>query len=228
VTLRIVTLAVAVLIAFGLKRHYAEARAEDLAWILGPTARVVELMTGTTFAPEAGEGYLSRERMFVIEKACAGVNFMIAAFGMLALALRHRIGSVRSAAGVLGMSLAASYVTAVLVNAVRIDIAMWLAANPAALPMSAASVHRLEGVAVYFGGLLVLYELVHRLDGRGSRLGRAALPLGSYYAVALGLPLVNGAPWSATFMVHALVVLLVPLVLIALASIMIPEPSGSA
>ena len=223
-TLRILTLAVAVLIALGLKRHYADARAEDLAWILRPTARVVGLMTGTTFAPEAGEGYLSRERMFVIEKACAGVNFMIAAFAMLMLGLQHRVGSVRLAAGVLGASLAASYVTAVLVNAVRIDIAMWLAAHPAALPMSAASVHRVEGVAVYFGGLLVLYELVHRLEGRTDRLRRAVLPLGSYYAVALGLPLANGVPWSAALLVHALVVLLVPLVLIVLASIMIPEP----
>jgi hypothetical protein len=92
--------------------------------------------------------------------------------------------------------------------------------------MSAASVHRLEGVAVYFGGLLLLYELVHRLDGRAGRLRRAALPLGSYYAVAIGLPLINGAPWSAAFLAHAFVVLLVPLVLIALASIMAPEPCG--
>ena len=165
--LRLVVLAVAVLIAWGLKRHYADARTDDLAWILSPTARVVGLMAGTTFAPEPGEGYLSRERLFVIEKACAGVNFMIAAFAMLVLALRHRIGSPLSAAGVLAVSLLASYSTAVGVNAVRIGIALWLSTQPVAvLELSAADVHRLEGIAVYFGGLVLLYELVRRLDGR--------------------------------------------------------------
>ena len=171
--LRLVVLAVAVLIAWGLKRHYSDARAEDLTWILGPTARVAGMMTGTTFVPEAGEGYLSRERLFVIEKACAGVNFMIAAFGMLVFALRHRIGSPLSGACVLAVSVLASYSTAVLVNAVRIGLAMWLATHPVAVAqLSAAEVHRLEGVAVYFGGLVLLYELVQRLDGRAVPVGR--------------------------------------------------------
>jgi exosortase K len=173
VKLRLVVLAVAVLIAWGLKRHSSDARAVYLTCTLGPTARVAGMMTGTTFVPEAGEGYLSRERLFVIEKACAGVNFMIAAFGMLVFALRHRIGSPLSGACALAVSLLASYSTAVLVNAVRIGLAMWLATHPVAVAqLSAAEVHRLEGVAVYFGGLVLLYELVQRLDGRAVPVGR--------------------------------------------------------
>ena len=63
------------------------------------------------------------------------------------------------------MSLLASYSAAVLVNAVRIAIAIWLGAHPAALSaFSAADVHRVEGITVYFGGLVLLYELVRRLD----------------------------------------------------------------
>ena len=90
---------------------------------------------------------------------------MIAAFGMLMLALLHRVGSRFSAARVLSVSLLASYSAAVLVNAVRIAIAMWLGAHPAALSaFSAADVHRVEGITVYFGGLVLLYELVQRLD----------------------------------------------------------------
>jgi hypothetical protein len=34
-------------------------------------------------------------------------------------------------------------------------------------------VHRLEGIAVYFGGLVLLFELVRRLDG-----GAGAVPAG--------------------------------------------------
>lgn len=46
---------------------------------------------------------------------------------------------------------------------------------------------------------------------------RVALPLSSYYAVTLALPLANGAARSGVFMEHALVVLIVPPVAIILA-----------
>jgi hypothetical protein len=46
---------------------------------------------------------------------------------------------------------------------------------------------------------------------------RVALPLASYYAVTLALPLANGAAPSGAFMEHAPVVLIVPPVAIILA-----------
>jgi hypothetical protein len=49
---------------------------------------------------------------------------------------------------------------------------------------------------------------------------RAAPPLAWYYAVTLALPLANGAAQAgAAFVEHALVVLLLPPVLIVLASV---------
>jgi exosortase K len=163
---------VVALMVWGMKRHYADSAPDDLWWILGPTATLVEATTGTTFVMTAGEGYVSHERLFVIEKSCAGINFMIAASGMLVFALFHRVGSPMSAACVLGIGLAGSYVAAVLVNAIRIVIAMWLAAHPVALPaLAPEDVHRLEGIAVYFAGLVLLYELVQRLDRSGTFAG---------------------------------------------------------
>lgn len=169
---KIGVMAGAVLIAWGLKRHYAAARPDDLWWILSPVAQLVGVMTRTRFAFQPGEGYFSRDRLFLIEKSCAGINFMIAAFGMLMLALLHRVGSRFSAARVLTVSVLTSYSAAVLVNAVRIAIAMWLGAHPSALSaLSAGEVHRVEGITVYFGGLVLLYELVQRLD-------RSVIPVG--------------------------------------------------
>jgi hypothetical protein len=47
---------------------------------------------------------------------------------------------------------------------------------------------------------------------------RAAVPLGSYYAITLALPLANGAAQSgAAFAKHALIVLVVPPLLILFA-----------
>jgi exosortase K len=164
---KILVLAGALLIAWALKRHYSDARADDLLWILTPTTRIVAVATGADFTLQPGEGYFSRERMFLIEKSCAGVNFMIAAFAMLAFALLHRVRSVVSGAGVLGLSLMTGYAAAVMVNAGRIALAMWLAAHPRAVPaIGASDLHGLEGIAVYFGGLVLLYEVAQRLDRR--------------------------------------------------------------
>jgi exosortase K len=217
---RAIVIIAAVAIAWGLKRHYADARPDDLWWILSPTARLVDTATGTTFVMQPGEGYLSRDRLFLIEKSCAGVNFMIAAFGMLVFALFHRVRSGTTVAQVLGVSILASYSAAVLVNAVRITIAMWLADHSAALgTFSAADVHRVEGIIVYFGGLTLLYALVLWLDGQLNAFFWTAcvVPLAAYYAVTLAVPLVNGAAVSQAFIEHALFVLVVPPMLIALA-----------
>ena len=156
----------ALLIAWGLKQHYSGARADDLLWILTPTTQLVGAMTGSPFTLQPGEGYLSHERLFLIEKSCAGVNFMVAAFGMLVFTLFHRARTAASAGGVLGVSLLAGYTAAVVVNAVRIAMAMWLAAHPVALSISSAAAHRLAGILVYFGGLMLLYEAAQRLDRR--------------------------------------------------------------
>jgi len=160
---RFCVVAVTALVIWGMKRHYADAHVDDLWWILAPTTRLAGVMTGTAFVAVPSEGYISHERLFVIEKSCAGINFLIAAFGMLVFALFHRVRSVASGACVLWLSLLAGYGAAVVVNAARITIAMSLADHPAALSgFSAARIHRFEGIVVYFAGLLLLYELVQR------------------------------------------------------------------
>jgi exosortase K len=167
--------------------------------------------------------------MFLIEKACAGVNFMIAAFVMVAITLLHRVQSSRSVgcsvgrvllfgpgAMVISVSLLASYAAALVVNTVRIVIAMWLAAHPITVAsLSAADIHRLEGITVYFAGLVLLYALVRRLD-RGDTSTRVAWPLACYYVVTLGIPLINGVQAGSAFLAHATIVLIVPLLVILL------------
>jgi hypothetical protein len=51
----------------------------------------------------------------------------------------------------------------------------------------------------------------------GCAFRRAALPLASYYAVTLALPVANGAARADAFLEHALVVLVVPPVTVLLA-----------
>ena len=61
---------------------------------------------------------------------------------------------------------------------------------------------------------MLLYALVRWIDsGRASV--RYALPLGCYYVITLGVPLVNGASYvNDAFLGHAVTVLLVPPVIV--------------
>ncbi len=234
------TLAILLFVAlatWAMKRYYAEAPVDELQWILGPTATLVTALTRVSFEWEPGQGYLSRERFFLIAKACAGINFMIAAFGMMAVVRGRRVRSCRAAAGVLLLCVVASYSAAVCVNAARITIAMWLAAHPIGFAgMTAAQIHRVEGIACYFGGLVLLYQLVQYVD-RGSecvspgaegacppkyaRIGRCegGVPLFWYLVITVAVPLANGAASAGkVFVEHTLFVLAVPLVLVALAA----------
>jgi exosortase K len=146
------------LVIWRLKRYYSDAAVDDLRWMLDPTARLVSLLTGARFEWEAGQGYLSLERLFLIAKVCAGINFMIAAFGMTAWMLSRRAVSVASAGVVLGLSLLIAYAATVGVNAGRIAFSLWVPMSP---PM-----HRIEGIVFYFGGLLILYEFLRPRERR--------------------------------------------------------------
>ena len=154
---RAAVLAAIVFGMFLLKRHYSTAAVEDLRWILWPTTTLVSAVSGAAFEFVPGEGYLSRERLFLVEKSCAGVNFLIAAFGMSGFALSQGVNGGRRAAAAVAGALVAGYAAAVFVNATRILVAMWLvSADLASGWWTAERLHRLEGIAVYFTGLMLL------------------------------------------------------------------------
>ena len=171
-TRRAALLAAVALAMFALKRHYSTAAVADLRWILGPTSALVAGLSGAAFEFEPGAGYLSRERFFVIEKSCAGLNFMIAALGMAGFALSRDVRRGRAAVSTLAQALALSYAAAVLVNALRILIALRLASIDLASGWwTAPRVHRLEGIVVYFAGLWALSTAARALVRN-----RAAVP----------------------------------------------------
>lgn len=173
--LKLLWFAVVLLAVWAMKRYYSVAGADDLHWILAPTARLAGATAGASFVAEPGAGYLSRGHLFLIEKSCAGLNFMIAAFAMLAFAFRRHVTSFARAAIVLAGSMLTAWFAAVIVNAARIIVAMWLVAHPLTSPgLTPAQAHRLEGIIVYFAGLVLLHELVLQVQRRAVPLRRTA------------------------------------------------------
>jgi exosortase K len=203
--------------AFALKLHYSTASADQLRWILAPTAALVELVSGATFEFESHAGYISRERGFLIANSCAGVNFLIAAF--LMLSIRKLLGdrSKEIAWGFIPTAALIAYLATIVANTARITIALLLRQSSVEIGwLNPDQLHRFEGVFTYFGFLLLLFVVSEKMNSdKTSDSSRSFLfPLLVYYAIALGVPLTTGAYRQGTeFWRHALFVLLIPLLL---------------
>lgn len=146
--------------AYLLKRHYSAANADDLGWILRPTAWLVGATTGLDFHREAGAGYALVDRSFVIARPCAGVNFLIVAWCAAAIAFVRARRGVAGKLALVGGGLVAAYALALVTNALRIAVA--LALRDADLgPRSL--VHQLEGTVVYVGALCLAFAAARRV-----------------------------------------------------------------
>ena len=201
-------LVVALVAAWLLKRHYSQATAEELRWMLAPTAALSSLLLQSDFSFRAGEGYLSRELAILISPACAGVNFLVVAFLSLTLGFGRSLQGWRQRGLWLAASAVAAYVTTLLVNCLRISLSVWLAHLAARVfGLTFQSVHRLLGVAVYLAGLVALcltvqYWLRSRTRTPAWR-HTWVIALGCYVALTLGIPLLRGGWQNPEFWSHA-------------------------
>jgi exosortase K len=211
-----------VLSAWTMKWFYSTAPVDQLRWMLWPTTKLVELVTGAQFTFESRAGYLNSEHTFLIAASCAGVNFLITAFVMLSLRRLWKDRNEKTRWRFIPITAAIAFVATIATNTVRISLALQTPRTNRWL--NAEEVHRLEGILVYFGCLLLLFVAVEEFDGRHrpvsgsrrSRLGRRLMfPLAIYYVMTLGIPLANGAFREPEFWKHSAFVLLIPLVMLA-------------
>ena len=206
------------LCALGLKAFYSSATADDLLWILAPTTALVELLSGQQFEFESYAGYMSSDHRFVIAVPCAGVNFLITAFLMLALRRLWRERLQPVSWGFLPVAVMLAYVATLLANTTRIWFALGRRADAAWVTwLTHNQLHRLEGIVIYFLFLMLLFLLTERFENANPRsFARASLfPLSIYYAVTLGIPLLNGSYQRGTaFWEHSAFVIVLPLLVI--------------
>lgn len=190
-----------IMVVLGIKYYYSQAECDSLWWILTPTTRWVELLSGIPFTYVSGAGYVNHSLRMLIAPSCSGVQFMIITIAMLVFSFVHIVaapkdaappgdaslpkdaalsqgvssprnipaaGSVRRVgrgAGWIAACVAFSWLFTVLVNGLRIIVAIYL---PLYLDrvglmremLTEDRLHTMIGVIVYFTALLMLYRLV--------------------------------------------------------------------
>ena len=158
--------AVAIAAAWAAKTFYSGAGFDALRWILTPTVRLVTWVAGVSFELEPHHGYLSRDQLFLVAPACAGVNFMIVAFVSLCVGLAPACPRTGARVSLVLGSAAAAYAATVLANATRLVISMRLHEVRAAFgPLTPSRLHCAVGVADYVLFLLALFALAERITG---------------------------------------------------------------
>ena len=207
--------------AISLKQYYSTASANGLRWILSPTVRFTEIITGTHFTFEPYAGYMSADRSFLIASACAGVNFLIAAFIMLSLRTLWNYRTTGIKWRTLFFTAVAAFGITIVANTVRISSALWLnRSRPTLAGLDHNDIHRLDGILIYFGCLLMLFVASEKLVNRSkSSIRTFIIPLAIYYAMTLAIPIANGAlKQGSAFWEHAAFVIVTPMVIIAAAA----------
>ena len=210
-------LAVVLLCALALKSYYSTATPDELRWILAPTTALVEVLSGRSFEFEPYTGYMSSDHTFVIAVPCAGVNFLLTAFLMISLRRLWRDRFQGVGWRFLPVAVLMAYGATLIANTTRICIALEMQRRAVEVSwLTGNQLHRLEGIVVYFGFLLLLFMLLERLDSPAPLgLKRALLfPLLIYYATTLGIPIINGSFRQPTFWEHFGFVLVLPLILV--------------
>lgn len=176
--------AAALSLAFGVKAFYSHAGADELLWVLAPSAWLARVVGGVDLVYEHGAGFISHAHRLVVGPACAGVNFLVICFLCLYFSFAQCLTNLTRW---LVYSLLISFGGTVVANGLRIFVSahLWNADIYGGW-ITPELVHRLAGVTIYYASLLTLYGVVGSCVG--TRAPRAA-PLLWYLGISLGIPL---------------------------------------
>lgn len=188
----------AIIAVLAVKMYYRTADSEQLFWILAPTTKWVQILSGISFEKITQVGYVSHEYRFIIAPSCSGVRFLLIAFIMMVFTFVPMIDSLRKKACWLGFSAIFSYITTIFVNGIRITVSIYLPlalADKEILPawITAEQLHTIIGTTVYFSMLFGIYYLAGRFckTVQKSVAKQFLIPVFWYFAMVLGIPAIG-------------------------------------
>lgn len=147
----------------GLKLFYMRAETESLRWVLAPTAFVSSLFCGMDFIYREGMGYLSTNGLYLINKSCSGVNFLILTLFISTFSLLSRKMRIRWQLVTAFLAGAASYLLTILSNSIRITLSILFEPFRRSIPLLEGAeswVHQGIGTFIFLLFLLIYYYML--------------------------------------------------------------------
>lgn len=166
------------LIVLGIKYYYSLADCDSLLWILTPTTRWVEFLSGIPFIYQSGTGYVNHSLRLLIAPSCSGVQFMIITLATLVFSFVHLTAAPHGSChpdkashrilrgfGWIAFSIPFSWIFTIFVNGLRIITAMYLPMYLERIGLMSGlltqdRLHTAIGVMVYVAALLTLYRMM--------------------------------------------------------------------
>ena len=184
------------IIVLGLKIVHSVADANAFDWILAPTARWVNLLSGIPFVKESQVGYVNHEHQVIIALSCSGIQFLMICLTTLLFSFIHRMDKWIDRFCWLGFSIGFSYLFTVFVNGFRIIFAIpLLKLTIDDSWMTPDRIHMIAGTFVYFISLFIIYQIAEFVSRKMAGIQKKRLnrmpPVFCYLGVTLGFPLVN-------------------------------------
>ena len=147
-----------------LKLGFTFADNNDLAFLLKPTAKLIELLTGSHAVYFPDRGYYYEQPNILIEKSCAGCNFWILSFLVFSyLALKYFDKPLHKIL-VFPTALVFAYFLTVFANTSRIFTSIVVRNQTVGIfSGKQALIHEMLGITTCFPLLVLVYFLIEKL-----------------------------------------------------------------
>lgn len=155
------TIGIFILFKFG----YKIANNDNLIFLLNPTNKIVELLTGSHSVYFSDKGFYHDNLKILIEKSCSGFNFMLLCFGMLAFLFLKYVDKTFLKYLTIPFAFIVSYLLTIFVNASRIfvSIIMQQQANHFLPKRPHLILHELIGVITNLSFLIIIYIVSEKI-----------------------------------------------------------------
>lgn len=141
-----------------LKLLYTQTTSNDLIFLLYPTDQLVCIFKGSHSNYIPNSGYFHSNLNILIEKSCAGFNFLILFFLISYITCLQHIKSSNERWYLLPICFVISYLLTIIANASRIIISILFKLKFTFLDNS--SLHQLQGTFIYLFFLLFFYLIL--------------------------------------------------------------------
>lgn len=145
-----------------LKLLFASSETNDLIFLLSPTNKIVELLSGSPATFISGEGYFYENFNIIIDKSCSGFNFWLLCFVMLSFLTIKNFNKSWKKGLAMTASFVIAYIFTILVNSSRIFASIIIEKQFNSLTFHSI-IHESIGIITNLTFLILIYLMVEKL-----------------------------------------------------------------